>query len=574
MDNILGSISPVGAVSRSRPDDMPGLSCRSLSDANIHSAHRKKLFSSGPATVLSPITNLAMDMDNLVGLGSEFDTPKRKKHARLEKVPSFASDVSSDAGLGMDTPSPTDALEMDESFEKAIQQSSRVRDKMPIRRNNSLPLHLLCFSPSLKGSETESHHYGTFGQPLVHINVPSSSQCDKENNAQECFEFKKPTKPVSRCRLHSCNSGQSKDAFALRPNSAPALLLSSPTPVQKLEFNDSSPLYLRRSSLTSVLDDDDDDGFLDVLDDHMDNAMDMPKGMDSLLTAPLVADSLGEDPPVNGWRRRNLFRSPSMPNPVSRTSGKRSDCHRDDGTPVRVKRRRSLSRSEVVAPEQDAHSPKAACLKLQRSKSCQMEIEKILDIDVSAQLIGDFTKPLALPTVDGHHQDLKYVTSDTVVSAMTGKFSHLFERVIVIDCRYPYEYDGGHIKGALNLYLEEQVQDFLLRTPIIPSCPDKRIIVIFHCEFSSERGPRMCRFVRKQDRTMNDYPELYYPELYILKGGYKEFFLLFKTQSEPEGYRPMKDQDFREDLMKCRLKSRSWAGERSKRDMYSRLKKF
>lgn len=33
-----------------------------------------------------------------------------------------------------------------------------------------------------------------------------------------------------------------------------------------------------------------------------------------------------------------------------------------------------------------------------------------------------------------------------------------------------------------------------------------------------------CRFIRERDRAANDYPSLYYPEMYILKGGYKEFF--------------------------------------------------
>lgn len=47
------------------------------------------------------------------------------------------------------------------------------------------------------------------------------------------------------------------------------LQFSSPPPVQQLEFFDSSPMFLRRSSLTSSLNDDEDDGFLDVLDDNM-----------------------------------------------------------------------------------------------------------------------------------------------------------------------------------------------------------------------------------------------------------------------------------------------------------------
>lgn len=43
---------------------------------------------------------------------------------------------------------------------------------------------------------------------------------------------------------------------------------------------------------------------------------------------------------------------------------------------------------------------------------------------------------------------------------------------------------------------------------------------------------------------------------------------------EPQSYRPMHHEDYKEDLRKFRLKSRTWAGERSKRDMYSRLKKL
>lgn len=571
--NVFGSTSPVNTVLKSRPDGIPGLSSFSLPELSTKNTHCRNLFSPGPATVLSPVTNLALDMNNLAGLGSQCDTPKRRKHAPLEKAPSFASDVSSDAGLGMDPPSPMDAVEMEDAFEKAIQQSSRVvNQKMPIRRINSLPLQLQSFSPSLKGQETGPRRYGIFGPQPSQLNA-SSSECDnKENMPEEGFEFKKPTKPVSRCRMRSFHSGQSKEAFASRPNSAPALMLSSPSPMQQLD----SPMFLRRSSLTSSLNnDDEDDGFLDVLDDNMESDSGMPMGMASLLTAPLVADSTGEDSPVIRCRPRSLFRSPSMPSPVSRPV-KRPDCPGDENTPVRVKRRRSLAGTHVTILEQNPESPRMGCSVLQRSKSfCQTDIEKLLDgEDGSNELIGDFTKPFVLPTVDGKHQDLKYITAETMVAAVSDQFNHLVERVIVIDCRYPYEFEGGHIRGALNLHQEDQVEDFLLKTPVIPSCPDKRVVIIFHCEFSSERGPRMCRFVRERDRAMNEYPTLYYPELYILKGGYKDFFHHFESQCEPQSYRPMHHEDFKEDLRKFRLKSRTWAGERSKRDMYSRLKKL
>ncbi|CAG5866851.1 unnamed protein product [Menidia menidia] len=562
MEPVFGNISPANAAFKRRPDGIPGLSSRTLPELSTKTSLCMSVCSPGPATVLSPVTNLAVDLTNLDVLGSQCDTPKRRKHPPLEKVPSFASDVSSDAGLGMDPPSPIDD-EVQDTFEKAILQSSRVfNEKMPIRRNHSLPLQLLCFSPSLKGQETDSNRYGTFGQqPSSHMNAPSTSHhIDKENMPEVCvamflegFEFKKPSKPVSRCRVRSFNSEHSP--FALRPCSAPALMLSSPPTVQQLDHFDSSPMFLRRSSLTSSLDDDDDDGFLEVMDDNIENDSGMPMGMESLLTAPLMADNTGEDSPVIRCRPRNLFRSPSMPSPVSRLSAKRPDHPGDENTPVRVKRRRSLAGTQVTVQEQNPESPRLHSALIQRSKSfCQTEIESLLDRqDGSNELIGDFTK---------------------MVAALTGQFNSLVEQVIVIDCRYPYEFEGGHIKGALNLHQEDQVEDFLLKSPIVPACPEKRVVIVFHCEYSSERGPRMCRFVRERDRAMNDYPKLHYPELYILKGGYKDFFPDFQAQCEPQSYRPMHHEDFKEDLRKFKLKSRTWAGERSKRDMYSRLKKL
>ena len=75
-----------------------------------------------------------------------------------------------------------------------------------------------------------------------------------------------------------------------------------------------------------------------------------------------------------------------------------------------------------------------------------------------------------------------------------------------------------------------------MKNPIKAEDPNKRVVLIFHCEFSSERGPKLSRFLRSKDRSANKdcYPHLHYPELYLLDGGYKSFFETVKVGSKPE----------------------------------------
>ena len=50
--------------------------------------------------------------------------------------------------------------------------------------------------------------------------------------------------------------------------------------------------------------------------------------------------------------------------------------------------------------------------------------------------------------------------------------------------------------------------------------------IVFHCEFSMHRGPQMYNLMRQTDRKINEnrYPLLFYPEIYLLEGGYKDFY--------------------------------------------------
>ena len=185
--------------------------------------------------------------------------------------------------------------------------------------------------------------------------------------------------------------------------------------------------------------------------------------------------------------------------------------------------------------------------------------------DSTDDLIGDFNRPHSLPTVTGKHQDLKSITADTLAELLTGiQLPDIDYKII--DCRYPYEHVGGHIEGALNLHTQALLQEFLEQSAI------GNTILIFHCEFSSERGPKRARFLRSLDRKMNTehYPQLNFPEIYILDGGYKEFFYQYPDLCIPEDYIPMLHAEYKDELKKYRSSAKSWKA--SKKSLAAKIK--
>lgn len=110
-------------------------------------------------------------------------------------------------------------------------------------------------------------------------------------------------------------------------------------------------------------------------------------------------------------------------------------------------------------------------------------------------LIGDFSRPFCLPFTDGKHSDLKSISAHIMAQLIRDEFSESVASFQIIDCRYPYEYDGGHIHGAQNIYTQEQIiaelVDSKTDTPKSDADELKRNIIVLHCEFSSERGPKL-----------------------------------------------------------------------------------
>lgn len=58
------------------------------------------------------------------------------------------------------------------------------------------------------------------------------------------------------------------------------------------------------------------------------------------------------------------------------------------------------------------------------------------------------------------------VSVDTVAHLLTGKYARRNVNFLIVDCRFPYEYNGGHIKEAANIYtLSDLVLEVFHRIP-------------------------------------------------------------------------------------------------------------
>ncbi|XP_041369803.1 M-phase inducer phosphatase-like [Gigantopelta aegis] len=192
------------------------------------------------------------------------------------------------------------------------------------------------------------------------------------------------------------------------------------------------------------------------------------------------------------------------------------------------------------------------------SDNVKLAVEKL---EHEEELIGDGSRKHTLPTTSGKKVDLKYISPTTMFDLLARKYDDVISGFQIIDCRYPYEFNGGHIEGAKNIYTETEM-DSLLKSSQRKSTD--RHILIAHCEFSSERGPKMLRYLRSVDRKQNCdvYPSLCYPEIYVLNGGYKAFYEEHVEKCQPMKYIPMLHKSHSDDLRHFRSRSKSWtAGE-------------
>ncbi|KAG0710564.1 M-phase inducer phosphatase [Chionoecetes opilio] len=270
------------------------------------------------------------------------------------------------------------------------------------------------------------------------------------------------------------------------------------------------------------------------------------------------------DPPSDSYGQDSKRRKLDVPG--EQLSPLTSNGH----TTTQTRPQTVLTQRQTSAPEANPAALQTAKPKWHRCHSeSHVSIMKALNKSSGhdGNLTGDFSKPMLLPILEGgKHPDLKSISVDTVADVVRGKYKSKLASCRIIDCRYPYEYEGGHIKGAEMWHLPELVSDHLKArkgAPVIAGEDEPRHIMVFHCEFSAERGPKTQRMLREIDRTANKehYPALHFPETYLLEGGYKSFYENYPELCTPNDYVKMLDPKHNDDFKHFRGKSKSWAAE-------------
>ena len=106
------------------------------------------------------------------------------------------------------------------------------------------------------------------------------------------------------------------------------------------------------------------------------------------------------------------------------------------------------------------------------------KLDPVMDIDDAPRL--------HLPYFHSEDESLPRITKETMIDVLDGSYDQHFDRSLIVDCRFEYEFEGGHIDGAVNHNNKENFANQLF------DCPSSgNTLIIFHCEYSACRAPLM-----------------------------------------------------------------------------------
>jgi rhodanese-related sulfurtransferase len=144
---------------------------------------------------------------------------------------------------------------------------------------------------------------------------------------------------------------------------------------------------------------------------------------------------------------------------------------------------------------------------------------------------------------------LKFIRKEVLVQAIEAG-TH---RLIHLDMRRPYEYEGGHIKAAVSIDWRSEDRQRRLRGALVSALRgggtvsergDDSIIVVIYCEFGGKRSPQAAAEAAKalaelssrrssgggggssssSSSSSSKNGELHAITVVVLHGGYKQFY--------------------------------------------------
>lgn len=162
---------------------------------------------------------------------------------------------------------------------------------------------------------------------------------------------------------------------------------------------------------------------------------------------------------------------------------------------------------------------------------------RMASLGLPGGLLGESNEHLPhtpIPTFVTGQELIPRISVDELHRILHGTYDSHFDEFTVVDCRFPYEYHGGHIANAVNVPLQLDLEQHFAQPP----SPRHKRLLVFHCEYSQFRGPTLAAHLRNVDRLRNAhrYPALDFPDIVVLDGGYKSFFDKHPHLCVPQAY--------------------------------------
>ena len=130
-----------------------------------------------------------------------------------------------------------------------------------------------------------------------------------------------------------------------------------------------------------------------------------------------------------------------------------------------------------------------------------------------------------------------YMTPKELSELITDHISKDIDNLVILDARFDYEFRGGRIIGAKNILSTAQLIGVYHRYL------NTKTVIVFYCEFSQTRSPCLIKQFRAYDRSKHTHPDIAYPNIYLLQGGYKRFYAEYPNFTTG-GYIKMRDKEY------------------------------